>query len=69
MLQGQYVKAQEALQNVDSCRDDCQLFGITKQKPGEKRDFVGVSCLKDESGAVKVSWMIEIKSGRSIWKR
>ena len=33
----------------------------------EKRDVVGISCLKDESGAVKVG-LIERKSGRSIWK-
>ena len=44
------------------------LFRIAKTKVGEKKDVVGVSCLKDESEAVKISWMIERKSGRNIWK-
>ena len=39
---------------VDSCCDVCELFRIAKQRFGEKED-VRVSCLKDETGAVKVS--------------
>ena len=52
---------------VDSCRDGRELFRIAKHRVGEKKDVVGVSCLKDESGLAKM-WMIERKSGRSIWK-
>ena len=40
---------------VDSCCDSCELFRIAKQRVWEKKDVVGVSCLKDESGAVEVS--------------
>ena len=47
-------KAQEVVEKVDSCRDGCELFRIAKQRVGEKKG-VGVSCLKDESGAVRVS--------------
>ena len=59
-------KAREAVEMVDSCRDRCG-FRIGKQSTGEKRNMVGVSCLQDESGAMK-GWMIKRKSGRSIWK-
>ena len=52
------LKAQEAVEKVDSCRNGHELFRITKQRVGEKKDVVGVSCLKDESGVVKV-WMIQ----------
>ena len=31
------------------------MFRIVKRRAGGKRDIVGVICLKDESGAVKVS--------------
>ena len=48
-------KAGEAVEKVDSCCDDRELFRIAKQRVGEKIDVVGVSCLKDESGVVKVS--------------
>ena len=48
-------KAQEAVEKVDSSRDGCELFRIAKQRAGESSDVVGVSCLKDESGVVKVS--------------
>ena len=48
-------KAQEGVEKVDSCHDGRQLFRIAKQRVGEKKDVVRVSCLKDESGAVKVS--------------
>ena len=37
---------------------------IAKQRPGEKKDVVGVSCLKDASGAVKVS----VDDRKKIWK-
>ena len=48
-----------------SLQNGRELSRIGKQRVGEKKHAVGVSCLKDESGAVKV-WLIEIKSGRSI---
>ena len=57
-------KAREAVEKVDSCRDGCELFRISKQQVGEKKDVVGVSCLKDESGAVKVS----VDNQKKIWK-
>ena len=47
--------AWEAVDKVDSSRDGCELFRIAKQRAGKKSDVVGVSCLKDKSGAVKVS--------------
>ena len=47
-------KAREAVEKVDSCRDDRELFRIAKQRVAEKKD-VGVSCLKVESRVVKVS--------------
>ena len=50
-----YQKVREAVEKVDSCRDVGELFRIAKQRGGEKKDVVGVSCLKDESGAVKAS--------------
>ena len=58
MLSKQYMamdqKALEAVEKVNSCRDGQELFRIAKQRAGEKGDVVGVSCLKDESGVVKV---------------
>ena len=48
-------KAREAVEKAGSCCDGCELFKIVKQRVGEKKDVVGVSCIKDESGAVKVS--------------
>ena len=57
-------KAREAGEKVDSCCDVRELFRIAKQRVGEKKDFVAVSCLKDESGAVKVS----VDGGKEIWK-
>ena len=47
-------KAREAVEKVDSCCDGRELFRIAKQRAGETKD-VGVSCLKDESGVVRVS--------------
>ena len=41
------------MEKVDSCCDE--LFRIAKRRVGEKKDVVGVSCLKDESGLMKVS--------------
>ena len=48
-------KAREAVEKVDSSRDGCELFRIAKQRARDKSDIVGISCLKDKSGAVKVS--------------
>ena len=48
-------KAREAVEKVDSCRDGRELSRIAKQRVGEKKHVVGLICLKDESGAVKVS--------------
>ena len=48
-------KARKAVEKDDFCRDGCELFRIAKQRVGEKKDVVGVSCLKDESGVVMVS--------------
>ena len=48
-------KAREAVEKVDSCRDGRELFRIAKQRVAEKKDVVGVSCLKVESRVVKVS--------------
>ena len=59
-------KTWKAVEKVDSFRDGRELFRIAKQRAGEKKYFIGFSCLKDESGAVKV-WMIEKKSERSIY--
>ena len=41
------------------------MFRITKQRAGEKRNVVGVSCIKDENGAMKVS----LDDGKNIWKK
>ena len=57
-------KAREAVEKVDSCRDGRELIRIAKQRVGEKKDVVGVTCLKDESGAVKVS----VVDRKKIWK-
>ena len=57
-------KAWEAVEKVDLCFAGCELFRIAKQRAGEKRDVVGVSCLKDESGMVKVS----VDDQKKIWK-
>ena len=46
------------------CHDGHELFRIPKQRAGEKRDVIGVSCLKDESVAVKVS----VNNCKKIWK-
>ena len=41
-------KAWETVEKVDSCRHGHELFRIAKQRVGEKRDVVEVSCLEDE---------------------
>ena len=46
------------------CHDGHELFRIPKQRTGEKRDVIGVSYLKDESVAVKVS----VNNCKKIWK-
>ena len=38
-------KAREAVE-VNSCRNGRELFRIAKQRLGEKKDVVGVSCVK-----------------------
>ena len=48
-------KAQEAVEKVDLYWDGCELFRIAKQRFGEKKDVVAVSCLKDEYGVVEVA--------------
>ena len=57
-------KARGVVEKVDSSRDGRELFRIAKQTAGEKSDVVGVSCLKDESGAVKES----VDDRKKIWK-
>ena len=52
------------MEKVDLSHDGPELFRTAKQRAGEKSDVVGVSCLKDESGAVKVS----IDDRKKIWK-
>ena len=58
-------KVREAVEKVDSCRNGRELFRIAKQRVGEKKDVVRVSCLKDKSGAVKVS----VDDRKKIWKK
>ena len=52
------------MEKVDTCCDRRELFRIAKQRVGEKKDVVGVSCLKDKSGAVKIS----VDDRKKIWK-
>ena len=56
------------MEKIDFCCDGCELFRIAKQRVVKKKDVVGISCLKDESGTVKVSVDDQKKSGGSIWK-
>ena len=60
-------EAWEAAETVHLCCDGCELFRIVKQRAGEKKVVLRVSCLKDEIRTVKV-FMIERKSRRSMWK-
>ena len=48
-------KAQEAVEKVDLCFDGHELFRIAKQRARKKRDIVGVSSHRDESGLLKVN--------------
>ena len=57
-------KAWEAVEKVDSSCDGRELFRTAKQRTEEKSDVVGVSCLKDKSGVVKVS----MDDRKKIWK-
>ena len=57
-------KAEEVVEKVDSRCDGHELFRIAKQRVGEKKDVVGVSCLKDKHGAVKVS----VDDQKKFWK-
>ena len=57
-------KAREAVKKVDSYCDDREFFRTVKQRVEEKKDVIGVCCLKDESGAVKVS----VDDQKKIWK-
>ena len=36
-------KAGEVMEKLDSCCDRRELFRITKQRAGEKRDVIGIS--------------------------
>ena len=56
------------MEKIDSCRDGRELFRITKQRAGEKGDVVGVSYLKDENVAVKVSANDPKKIGKEHMK-
>ena len=58
-------KAQEAVERVDLCCNGRELFRIAKQRVRDKKDVVWVSCLKDESGVVKVS----VDDRKKIWKK
>ena len=57
-------RAWEAVKKADSCCDGCELCRLAKQRAGEKKDVVGVSCLEDESGAAKVS----VDNQKKVWK-
>ena len=48
-------KAREAVEKVDSSYNGNELFRIAKQTVGEKKDIVGVSCLKGKSDLAKFS--------------
>ena len=48
-------KAWEAVEKVALCCNGHELFRIAKHRVGEKKDNVGLSCINDESGTVKVS--------------
>ena len=48
-------KAREVVEKVDLCCHGRELLRNSKQRAVEKGDVANVSCLKDETGAVKVS--------------
>ena len=60
MIMGQRV--QEAVEKVVMMVVSC--LELPRKKVGEKKDIVGVSCLKDKNGVVKVS----VEDGKKIWK-
>ena len=64
MLRALDQKAWEVVEKADSCCDGCELFRIAKQRAGEKENVVGVCCLKEEIGVVKVS----VDDRKKIWK-
>ena len=43
------------MEKIDCCCDICELFRITKQRAGGKRDVIGVNRLEDELGVTKDS--------------
>ena len=55
-------KALEMVGEVVSCFHGCELVRTAKQRVGRK--LLGVSCLKDESGAVNVS----VNDQKRTWK-
>ena len=57
-------KDQKAVERVDSCCDGHELFRFAKLKVGEKKYIIGVGCLKDEGGAVRVS----VGDQKKSWK-
>ena len=67
-IHGYGSESQRDREKVDLCSDGRELFRIAKQRIGEKKDVVRISCFKNESGVKKVS-VDDLKSGRSIWKR
>ena len=52
------------MEKVDSCLDGRELFRIAKQRAGEKRDVVGVGCLKNAGGTMKLN----VDDRKKIWK-
>ena len=46
-------KAREVVEKADLYHDGRELFRIAKQGAGEKKDIIGLSCLKDKSGQWK----------------
>ena len=61
-------KGREAVEKVDSCCDGSELFRIAKQSTGEKGN-VGISCLQDKSGAMKVKVDDRKKIGKEHMER
>ena len=57
-------KPQKAVDKVDSCQQLTSCLELPNKKVAEKKDVVGVSCLKNESGTVKVS----VDDPKKIWK-
>ena len=68
IVMGLDQKAFEAVEKIDSFRNNRKLFGISKQRAGRRKMLLGLVVLKIKVGCLKLVWMIEKKSGRSIWK-